>query len=429
MIRTASVCSLTDPVRQQVNGLTSYIDASQVYGSDNNLANSLRNNTNQLELLAINQNFSDHGFAYLPFKGNAPDQCSRNDPLSQVPCFVAGDSRSNEQPMLTALHTLFLREHNRLAKELRKLNPRWSGDRLYQEARKIIGAVLQKVTYKDWLPLLLGDETSKELPPYKSYSEDVDPAVANVFTIGFRMGHTLVRPCVYRLAEDYSPASPEPAVPLYQTFFAPWRIVREGGIDPILRGMMLNKAKLNRQDQIMVDALRERLFPVVNNIGRDLASFNIQRGRDHGLPGYNEWRKFCGLSAPNNLDELADVLKNRELAKKLIKLYGTPENIDIWVGGVSEPPVRNGRIGKTLTCLIGNQFHRLRTGDRFYFENSTVFSSAQRRSIESVTLAQIICANTNIKKVPPNVFTANDYPADFMECSNFPVINLTPWKA
>ncbi|KAG8590369.1 hypothetical protein GDO81_006739 [Engystomops pustulosus] len=336
---------------------------------------------------------------------------SKAQPLCWRILTVKRDSRSNEQPMLTALHTLFLREHNRLAKELHKLNPRWSGEKLYQEARKIIGAVFQKVTYKDWLPLLLGDETSKELPPYKSYSEDVDPAAANVFTIGFRMGHTLVRPCVYRLAEDYSPASPEPAVPLYQTFFAPWRIVREGGIDPILRGMMLNKAKLNRQDQIMVDALRERLFPVVNNIGRDLASFNIQRGRDHGLPGYNEWRKFCGLSAPNNLDELADVLKNRELAKKLIKLYGI------------------GRIGKTLTCLIGNQFHRLRTGDRFYFENSTVFSSAQRRSIESVTLAQIICANTNIKKVPPNVFTANDYPADFMECSNFPVINLTPWKA
>ncbi|XP_071994329.1 myeloperoxidase-like isoform X3 [Engystomops pustulosus] len=429
MIRTASVCRLTNPVREQMNGLTSYIDASQVYGNDNHVANMLRNNTNQLGLLAINQIFSDNGLSFLSFNGNAPDQCSMSNPSLGVPCFLSGDSRANEQPMLTTFHTLFMREHNRLATELHKLNPHWSEEKLYQEARKIMGAVFQKITYKDWIHLLLGDETSKNIPTYTSYSEDVNPAIANVFTIAFRMGHTLVQPFVYRLAEDYSPASPEPVMPIFETFFAPWRIARQGGIDPILRGMMLNKAKLNLQDQIMVDALRERLFPVVNRIGRDLAALNIQRGRDHGLPGYNAWRRFCGLSAPRNVDELADILKNRELAEKLIHLYGTPENIDIFVGGISEPFNSNGRIGKLFTCLIGNQFRRTRDGDRFYYESPSVFSSAQMRSIESVTLAQIICANTNIKKVPRNVFMVNKFPEDFIECSNFPVMDLTPWKA
>ncbi|XP_073421649.1 myeloperoxidase-like [Dendrobates tinctorius] len=428
LIRTAAACSLTSPVREQMNGLTSYIDGSQIYGSDMNVATLLRNNTNQLGLLAVNQNFSDNGLPFLPFKDNVPDQCSRTHPSLGLPCFVAGDVRSNEQPMLTSIHTVFLREHNGIAKELHKLNPSWCGETIYQEARKIVGGVLQKVTYKDWLPLLLGDEMSEVLPSYKGYSEDEDPTISNVFTIAYRMGHTFVQPFIYKLAEDYGPYNPEPVVPLFETFFASWRIVRQGGLDPLLRGIMANKAKLNRQDQIMVDALRERLFPVVNSIGRDLASLNMQRGRDHGLPGYNAWRRFCGLSAPRDIDELSDVLKNRTLAEKLINLYGSPENIDIWVGGVSESLVRNGRTGKLLSCLIGNQFRRVRDGDRYYYENPSVFSSAQRKSIESVTLSHIICANTNIKQVPRNVFKANEFPKDFIECSKFKPIDLSPWK-
>ncbi|XP_056416730.1 myeloperoxidase-like [Hyla sarda] len=429
MIRTAAVCSLTTPVRQQINGLTSFVDGSQVYGSDTNVANKLRNNTNQLGLLAINQNFSDNGLPFLPFIGKAPDQCSNTNSTLGLPCFLAGDIRSNEQNMLTTFHTLFLREHNRIATQMRKLNPRWSGEMLYQETRKIVGAILQKITYKDWLPLLLGNEMSTVLPKYRSYSEDEDPTIANVFSIAYRMGHTLVQPIIYKLADDYSSYSPEPLVPLHQTFFASWKLIRQGGTDPILRGMMVNNAKLNQQDQIMVDELRERLFPVFNRLGRDLASFNIQRGRDHGLPGYNAWRRYCGLSAPRNVDELTTVLNNRKLAEKLIKLYGTPENIDIWVGGVSEPLVPNGRTGKLLSCLIGNQFRRTRDGDRYYYENSSVFSSAQRKAIESVSMAHIICANTRIKQVPQNVFLANKFPKNFIACSKFKTMDLRPWKA
>ncbi|XP_069617351.1 myeloperoxidase-like [Ranitomeya imitator] len=428
VIRTAAACSLTSPVREQMNGLTSYIDGSQIYGSDINVATLLRNNTNQLGLLAVNQKFSDNGLPFLPFKDNVPDQCSRTHPTLGLPCFVAGDVRSNEQPMLTSIHTVFMREHNRLAKELHKLNPCWSGEDIYQEARKMLGGVMQKITYKDWLPLLLGDKMSEVLPTYKSYSKDEDPTTSNVFTIAYRMGHTLVQPFIYRLAEDYSPYFPQPVVPLFETFFASWRILRQGGIDPILRGMMANKAKLNSQDQIMVDALRDRLFPVVNSVGRDLASLNMQRGRDHGLPGYNAWRRFCNLSAPRDVDELTVILKDRNLAEKLINLYGTPENIDIWVGGVSERLVRNGRTGELLSCLIGNQFRRVRDGDWYYYENPSVFSSAQRKSIESVTLSHIICANTNIKQVPRNVFKANQFPKDFVNCSKFKSIDLSPWK-
>lgn len=88
--------------------------------------------------------------------------------------------------------------------------------------------------------------------------------------------------------------------------------------------------------------------------------------------GYNAWRRFYGLSAPRDVDELATVLENRKLAEKLIKLYGTPENIDIWVGGVAEPLVPGGKTGKLFSCLIGEQFRRTRDGDRCVSIFSTV---------------------------------------------------------
>ena len=58
-----------------------------------------------------------------------------------------------------------------------------------------------------------------------------------------------------------------------------------GGIDPLLRGLMATPAKLNRQNQIVVDEIRERLFEQVMRIGLDLPALNMQRSRDHGLPG------------------------------------------------------------------------------------------------------------------------------------------------
>ncbi|CAJ0965847.1 unnamed protein product, partial [Ranitomeya imitator] len=429
LFRSSPVCTPGSPIREQINILTSFLDGSQVYGSDLPLSFALRNNTNQLGLMAINQNFTDNGLAYLPFQTEGEDFCVLTNVSSGIPCFLGGDPRVSEQPGLTAFHTLFVRAHNTIATELRRMNPRWSGETIYQEARKVVGGILQKITYKDWLPLLLGSEMPRVLPPYKAYNESVDPRVANVFTVVFRMGHTLIQPLIYRLADGYRPYTPAPTSPLHMTFFNSWRVVRQGGIDPLLRGLMANRAKLNRQNQLVVDELRERLFLLFKRVGLDLPALNLQRGREHGLPGYNAWRRFCGFSAPKNLNELTTVLNNRELAQKFINLYGTPENIDIWVGGVAEPLVRNGRIGQLLTCLIGNQFRRARDGDRFYYENPGVFTPAQRNAIERVTFARVICDNTKITEVPRNVFLGNQYPQDFVRCNSIPALDLSPWRA
>ncbi|XP_038184102.1 myeloperoxidase [Arvicola amphibius] len=417
-------------IRNQINALTSFVDASAVYGSEDPLARRLRNLTNQLGLLAVNTRFQDNGRALLPFDNLHDDPCLLTNRSARIPCFLAGDMRSSEMPELTSVHTLFVREHNRLATELKRLNPRWSGERLYQEARKIVGAMVQIITYRDYLPLVLGPAAMRKyLPSYRGYNDSVDPRIANVFTNAFRYGHTLIQPFMFRLDNQYRPTGPNPQVPLSKVFFASWRVVLEGGIDPILRGLMATPAKLNRQNQIVVDEIRERLFVQVMRIGLDLPALNMQRSRDHGLPGYNAWRRFCGLPQPSTVGELGTVLKNLGLAQKLMAQYGTPNNIDIWMGGVSEPLEPNGRVGQLLACLIGTQFRKLRDGDRFWWENPGVFSAQQRQALARISFPRIICDNTGITTVSKNnIFMSNSYPRDFVNCSSIPRLNLASWQ-
>ncbi|XP_073472627.1 eosinophil peroxidase-like [Aquarana catesbeiana] len=430
LFRSSPASVPQSPIREQMNILTSYVDASQVYGSTNELANRLRNRQNQLGLMAVNDRFTDNGRVYLPFStsGIEEDFCLQTNKTSGLPCFLAGDPRVSEQPGLTAFHTIFIREHNRIATELRRLNPRWSGETLFQETRKIIGALTQKINYKDWLPLLLGSSMSRVLPTYRRYNDSENPGASNVFSLIFRMGHTMIQPFIYRLVDRYQSSRNLPPVPLHLTFFNTWRVVREGGVDPLLRGLMANRAKLNRQNQILVDELRDHLFELFKRIGLDLGAINLQRSRDHGLPGYNTWRRFCGLCAPRNVTQLAQVLRNRQLAEKFMQLYGTPENIDIWIGAVAEPLLPNARVGELLACLIGNQFRRTRDGDRFYYELPNQFTPAQKNAIERVTMSRIICDNTGITQVPRNVFVANSYPRDFVNCSQIPAFDLSPWR-
>lgn len=132
--------------RQQINGLTSFIDASTVYGSTSTVENKLRNLTSEEGLLRVNNKHHDNGQEYLPFTDRVPSPCAQDSNASEderIECFMAGDSRSSEVTSLTAMHTLWLREHNRLARALKAINSHWSAETVYQEARKIVGALHQ----------------------------------------------------------------------------------------------------------------------------------------------------------------------------------------------------------------------------------------------------------------------------------------------
>uniref|UniRef100_A0A3Q2Q619 Myeloid-specific peroxidase n=1 Tax=Fundulus heteroclitus TaxID=8078 RepID=A0A3Q2Q619_FUNHE len=404
--------------REQMNLLTAFLDLGQVYGSDEKLALNLRDLTSDAGLLRVNTEFKDNGRELLPFHSLQVQTCATrrritNDPNArEVPCFIAGDARVDENIALTSIHTLFMREHNRLARQLKRLNPHWDSETLYQEARKIMGAYTQVKTPQD------------SLGRYPGYNPNVDPSISNVFaTAAYRFAHLAIQPFLFRLDANYREHPRFPSVPLFKAFLAPWRVIFEGGVDPLLRGLIGGPAKLATQNHMMVDALRERLFQFVRNLALDLGSLNMQRGRDHGLPGYNAWRRFCGLSQPRNQAELAQVLGNAELARKMLQLYGTPENIDVWLGGVSEPFVPGGRVGPLFACLIATQFQR-----RLWWQNPGVFTVKQRQALSAVTLSRVICDNTGITAVPPDAFSLISNRNRVVQCSTLRRLDLSAWR-
>ncbi|KAM3599681.1 uncharacterized protein V6R79_009692 [Siganus canaliculatus] len=421
--------------REQLNELTSFLDLSQVYGSEDKLALFLRNVSSELGLLRVNEEFKDNGRELLPFHPLQVSMCATrarvtNDTnAKEVPCFIAGDVRVDENIALTSIHTLFMREHNRLARALKRINPQWDGETLYQEARKIMGAYTQVFVFRDYLPHIIGPGGIRQIGRYSGYNQNVDPTIANVFaTAAYRFAHLAVQPVLTRLDENLRESRQFPSVPLFQAFFAPWRIVFEGGIDPLLRGLITRPAKLNTQDHMMVDALRERLFQFVQHLALDLGSLNMQRARDHGLPGYNAWRGFCGLSQPSNQAELARVLNNSDLARRLLELYGTPANIDVWLGGVAEPFVQGGRVGPLFACLIATQFQRIRNGDRLWYENPGFFTTRQRAALRAASLSRIICDNTNIRSVPSDVFEVVSRRNRLVTCNRIRSVDLSAWR-
>ncbi|XP_060703807.1 eosinophil peroxidase-like [Hemiscyllium ocellatum] len=421
--------------RQQMNVLTSFIDVNEVYGSTDCVANKLRNLTNELGLLAVNTEYSDNGREYLPFNtissnlcGSMGESCFTSE--NSTPCFIAGDVRVNEQLGILTFHTVFLREHNRLARELKKLNPHWSGETTYQEARKILGAFQQIINHRDYVPLVIGKEaTKKYLSPYEGYDESIDPGIANVVaTAAFRFGHLSIQPKLFRFDESYQEHPQFKSLDLHQAFFTPWRLIKEGGVDPLMRGLLGRPAKLPTQDRMLPDELREKLFELTAHLGMDLGSLNMQRSRDHGLPGYNAWRRFCGLSAPRNYSQLFQVLRNTPLVRKLISLYRIPENIDVWLGAISEPFEAGGRVGPLLACLIGQQFKNLRDGDRFWWENDGVFTGSQRQALQKISMSRIICDNTGIELLPRNAFKFHQNSQEYVHCSKIPKVDLSAWR-
>ncbi|XP_068166580.1 eosinophil peroxidase-like [Antennarius striatus] len=421
-------------VRQQINSLTAYIDGSQVYGSDDQLAMKLRDLTSDLGLLRVNSKYDDNGRELLPFSDLDAELCANRGAITfteveEVPCFLGGDERASENIALTSLHTMFLREHNRLARALADLNPHWDGERLYQEARKIMGAYFQVIIFKKFLKIMLGQETfDRELGNYTGYDEKLDATISNVFaTAAYRFPHTMLQPSMLRLNEDFLPDEAFPHVLLSDNFFAVWRVLFEGGIDPILRGLLVNPAKMNVQDQLMNEELRDRLFINSGRVALDLASLNLQRARDHGIPAYGAWREFCGLSVPRTEAELAGVMNNARLARRLVRIYGTPLNIDPWLGGVAEPLLPGARVGPLVACLVSRQYKFIRGGDRFWWENPGIFTEDQRNSLSETSLARILCDNTGITKVPLDPFFHQD-PSEFSDCNTIAAFDLSPWQ-
>ncbi|MEM1423723.1 MAG: peroxidase family protein [Planctomycetota bacterium] len=376
--------------REQINLITSYIDASAVYGSEVHRADELRTNdgtgrlkTSAGELMPLN---------------TAGLHNAEAGPIPSNQFFLAGDIRANEQTGLAAIHTLFVREHNHWADAFRASDPGLTGDEVYEYARAIVGAEMQAITYNEFLPILIGPDA---LPAYEGYRPDVNAGVTNVFaTAGYRVGHTMLSPRIMRLSSDMTEA-PEGHLSLRTAFFLPNQL-KDHGITSVLRGLAGQRSQVI--DSIVVDDIRNFLFGPPGSGGFDLASLNIQRGRDHGLGSYNDVREAFGMARAQGF---ADVNPDPAVMSALASVYAGPDEIDPWVGLLAEPHAAGAQVGETLRRVLVDQFVRLRDGDRFWYESYLPEHLAQM--VERQTLGVIIRRNTAAGlEVPHDAFRVRE---------------------
>lgn len=379
----------SDP-REQINSISSYLDATNVYGYASSRAAALRliDGTGKLKTGVAN-----NGEVILPNNVDSLEMALLGG-QSLTDMFAAGDIRANENVLLTAFHILFVREHNRLCDVVVAENPQWEGndDKVYSEARKQVIALQQWITYNEFLPLLLGP-----IPNYGGYRANVDASIANIFsTVAYRVGHSMVSS---NLKLSYDNGDPDDTLPLRDAFFTP-DYIRQNGMEHVLKGAY--KQQMQEIDLKIVDDLRSFLFgPPGGGMLLDLAALNIQRGRDHGVPDFNTCRAAYGLKKYTSFSEISS---DSNVVSGLTTLYDNVDVIDPWVGGLAEDHLPKAQVGEFFHAVLLDQFTRTRSGDRFWFENDPTLTDAQKRAIKLTKLSDVIKRNTNIQNVPANVF-------------------------
>jgi hypothetical protein len=481
--------------REQINTIDSFIDASAVYGNDAARLEWLREGP-------VDGNMANNGPRLLLPGGDLPTADARGNPatapamerdgrlrLTPDRARVAGDVRANENLALQATQHLFALEHNRI---VAALPASLTAEEKFQISRRIVGAEQQFITYTEFLPAV--DVT---LRPYQGYNPFIDPTLSNEFaTVGYR-AHSMIHGELEPGGElaDYTPAELEAieaqgiavevegdevefVIPLNVAFFNP-DLINQIGLGAVLRGIG-GEAQYKNDEQID-NQLRSVLFqvprpgvpdPSVCLDGPslpdcfqgvvDLGAIDVARGRDHGMPRYNDLRDALGLprkpsftsitgeataSFPTN-DPLVDrtnpiddpdildfvQLRDRDgdvipldseeadsdavvgirrttLAARLNALHGGNVNqVDAFTGMLAERHLPGSEFGELQHRLWRTEFERLRDGDRFFYLNDPVLT--QIRTTYGIdyrrTLAQVIVDNTALEAgdIEANVFLA-----------------------
>jgi hypothetical protein len=403
--------STSNPL-QQVNVSTSYLDLSQVYGSSKVVADALRTFSGGLLKTSPGNLLPYDNLTYFTQDQiNALNMANDAHQVTTDQLFAAGDPRANENIELTALQTLFVRNHNRIAAALQISHPDWSDERLYQEARKINIADEEIITYNEFLPAILGNNA---LPNYTGYNASVSASIATEFsTVGFRFGHSLLSDSVGRNnndGTDIADPTGNAAVNLAADFFDPNLISAIAGTDPltghatssigaILKADADNAA--NEMDLLLIDEVRNVLFGIPHGPGTDLAARDVQRARDDGIGTYNQVRVAYGLPA---VTSFADITSNVAVQQELQATYGTVDNIDPFEGMLAEDHLAGTDVGPTIRAILAKQFAALRDGDRFFYLNENFTNEESGLVKGGNTLAKVIKKNTEITNLQGNLF-------------------------
>jgi len=429
--------------REQLNQITHWLDGSNIYGSTEEEAKYLRSSRGQLKISKQRntQTGSLPSCAAEPAgKVTGCDVCGGR----KKDCFFAGDFRVNEQLNLIVLHTLFMREHNRIAVKLANLNNRWNDEKIYQEARRINIAQYQHIIFKEWLPIIIGNTFMKSYGLFplnadsdfsSDYSENFDPRINNEFAAAaYRFGHSMIPSTFSSLSKGRTGGT---TLNMREVFFKPASLKNPGFLDGLVRGMTQQGSSL--WDSVFIEDIRNHLFESSpGRGGLDLVAVNVQRGRDHGLPGYNQYREICMVKGgkAREWSDLRSSMDPQEI-EKLKRVYRSVDDIDLYVGGFLEAKHEDSILGPVFKCIIGDQFARLKKGDRYFYDvgndsqkqgRDHAFSLPQLKEIRKTSMARIICDNTDgVDRIQPLAFKMATNRANAVrQCteSSIPSINM-----
>ena len=350
--------------RQQINDVTSYLDGSMIYGTSATQTAALRTMTDGKLKMGVNDS--------LPLDTSMPSKVAC--PPGSRSCYLAGDIRVNENDELTAMHTLWVREHNRIAARLHKRQPNWKEERLFSETRKVVVGMIQKITYEDYLPALLGQSAYNiMLGGYSDYEAATDSTIPNVYT-------TLDTPF------SAGPSS---------------------------------------NDDVDVDTELSQMLMALGtvNIPADKVTQSVKRQRDHATPTYGEWKDYCRYTYL----WLPQSSIKSELVQSLTDTYGSVDDADLWVAAMAEETLPGALVGSTLACIIGKTFSDLRRGDRLFYSRPGAFTQSQRNEIRTVSLSQIILDHTDIESIQCNPFLSASG-TNMAPCTSLNQFKLKAWK-
>jgi len=420
--------------REQLNQITHWLDGSNIYGSTDEEAAVLRGVRGRLKI-SKHAGESKDSLPTCNSSGKEDIEACEACEGEDKDCYFAGDLRVNEQLNLIVLHTLFMREHNRIAEAFERFHPDWSDERIFQESRRLTIAEYQHIVYKEWLPVILGNNfmrlfglNSLSSGHSFDYDDNFDSRINNEFAAAaFRFGHSLV-PKTF-LAIDKDRTRQPKVMNLKEVFFRPKEMKTPGFFDGLIRGLTDERTKAADAD--FVDDIRNHLFETSKGAGGlDLVAINIQRGRDHGLPGYNKYREIC---MGNKATQWSDLRKSMDPQgiEHLKKMYNSIDDVDLFVGGFLEQPHQDSLVGPVFKCIIGDQFARLKKGDRFFYDlgndANTRFEEQEVDEIRKTSLARLICDNSEVDRVQPFVLKlpiSNANAIRSCEEDSIPSINL-----
>ncbi|XP_025194619.1 peroxidase-like [Melanaphis sacchari] len=411
-----------------MNNDTHFIDASEVYGSDESYSRHLR----MMEGGRLNFSTSENGQMFCPYLFSTHLALTVHEKNDTV--YDTGDPDNGNQNLgITAMQTLFLRYHNYIAFKLSALNPYWSDEILYQESRRIVIATIQRITYKDFLPIIIGEDFQEiyGLNEENIYNPSINPSTSQEFSsAAIRILHSLIPVQFNFMNKDYKT---EFSVNITDWMRQSNLIPIKNNFDKLLKGFLETPGRIIQPSyNYFISNYMLAKFKEPPYTGRDLLAIDIVRGRDVGLQPYNYVRHFCGLPLANDFEDLVDLIHIKDIMK-LKELYNSVNDIDLMVGILLEKHSLGAIVGPTAQCIIADGFYRYKAGDRFFYDvqgQPGSFNKNQLNVIQKITLGHVICATTNVDHVQSDIFKLVDhnlFPTSKLKCDEF-YLDFKEWQ-